>query len=247
MELSRFPSAGEFLGKASLLAVFGAFAALKAMVIRSQLVSWELGQSIEKYVELAAQGAALVFLILLLGLILVRFRPTKTAEGWEPRASALIGTFLSLALVGLPMANFAPALRIFAIWLVLAGSLLSIYVLAWLGRSFSVIAQARQLVTGGPYAIVRHPLYVCEEIAIIGMVLLCLSPLAISIAAVQWMFQLRRMTNEERVLRASFPEYSDYAALTPKIIPRHFRQGRKVTSNPLQTADAGARRDLSCR
>ena len=54
----------------------------------------------------------------------------------------------------------------------------------------------------------------------IGMVLLCLSPLAILIAAVKCVFQLRRMTHEERVLREAFPEYSDYAALTPKIIPR---------------------------
>jgi protein-S-isoprenylcysteine O-methyltransferase Ste14 len=231
MEFPRAAIVAEVLGKASLLVVFSLLATFKAMAIRSQLSSWELGQSVDKHVTLAAQIAALAFLILLLGLILVRFRPKDTAEGWEPRVSALIGTFLSLALVALPIADFGPALRVVAIWLVLAGWLLSIYVLAWLGRSFSVLAQARRLVTGGPYAVVRHPLYVCEGIAMIGMVMLCLSPLAILVAAVQWMFQLRRMTNEERVLRASFPEYSDYAAMTPKIIPRHFRRWKKEKSS----------------
>jgi len=208
------------LGKACLLVIFGAFATLKAMAIKSQFESWELGQSLEKHIELAAQIAALVFLALLLGLTLLRFRPKQTAEGWEPRVSAWIGTFLAVSLVALPMADLGPVLRVVAIGLVLAGSLLSIYVLACLGRSFSIMAQARRLVTRGPYGIVRHPLYVCEAIAMTGVVLLCLSPLAILIATVQWMFQLRRMTNEERVLRASFPEYSDYAALTPKIVPR---------------------------
>ena len=70
----------------------------------------------------------------------------------------------------------------------------------------------------------------------IGMVLLCLSPLAILIAAVQWVFQLRRMTHEERVLREAFPEYSDYAALIPKIIPRQFSRWKKEGSNRFQTA-----------
>ena len=90
--------------------------------------------------------------------------------------------------------------------------------------------------TRGPYAIVRHPLYVTEEIAMIGMVLLCLSPAAIVIAGVQWLFQLRRMTHEERVLSEVFPEYSDYAASTARIIPRQFLWWKKESPNHFQTA-----------
>jgi protein-S-isoprenylcysteine O-methyltransferase Ste14 len=234
-ESLRIASAGEVLGKASMLAAFGVFATFKAMAVKSRLMSWEPGHGIENHIELAAQVASLVFLVLLLSLTLLRFKPKETAEGLEPRVSALIGTFLSLSLMALPMPDFGPVLRVTAIGLVLAGWLLSVYVLAWLGRSFSIMAQARRLVVRGPYAVVRHPLYVSEEIAMIGMVLLCLSPLAILIAAVQWTFQLRRMTHEERVLRESFPEYSDYAALTPKIIPQFWRW-KKEGSNRFQTA-----------
>jgi protein-S-isoprenylcysteine O-methyltransferase Ste14 len=238
MKSLRNADVGEVLGKASLLAIFGVFATFKTIAVGSRLMSWEPSQGIENHIELAAQVAALVFVVLLLGLTSLRFKPkeTETAEGSKPRVCALVGTFLSLSLVALPMPDLGPVLRILAICLVLAGWLLSIYVLAWLGRSFSIMAQARRLVTKGPYAVVRHPLYVSEEIAMIGMVLLCLSPLAILIAAVQWVFQLRRMTHEERVLREAFPEYSSYATLTPKIIPRQFLRWKKEDPNRFQIA-----------
>ena len=109
-----------------------------------------------------------------------------------------------------------------ALVLILVGWISSVYVLLWLGRAFSIMAQARRLVLTGPYAIVRHPLYLCEEAAVLGIALTHLSIEAVLIVFVQWLFQLRRMTNEEKVLRAAFPEYDDYAKRTPKVIPRPF-------------------------
>jgi protein-S-isoprenylcysteine O-methyltransferase Ste14 len=82
------------------------------------------------------------------------------------------------------------------------------------------MAEARRLVTKGPYAIVRHPLYICEEIAILGVLIPVISPLAVLIVLVHALLQLRRMLNEEKVLRATFSEYEDYAARTPRLIPR---------------------------
>jgi len=216
----------EFLGKAGLIAVFGVFAASKLMAVASSWVSWEPTADLDRHLDLAVQLVGLAFIFLLLGTTLLRFRPSRTAEGWEPRISALIGTFLALSLAVLPPADLGSAWRIAAILLVLLGTLLSIYVLAWLGRSFSIVPQSRRLVTKGPYAIVRHPLYVCEEIATIGIALVCISPLAVLILIVQWLFQLRRMTNEERVLRSSFAEYAAYAAQTPRVVPVLFRQRR---------------------
>jgi protein-S-isoprenylcysteine O-methyltransferase Ste14 len=236
MQLSGLDAAGEFLGKAAVLAVFGTLATLKGLAIKSQLASLGPDGDAERYVDLAADVAAFAFLVLLLGLSLLRFKPKGTAEGWEPRVSALIGAFLSLSLVALPLADLGSVMRVIAIILVLAGWILSTSVLTWLGRSFSITAQARRLVTTGPYAVVRHPLYVCEEIAMIGMVLLCLSPWAVAIAVVQWMFQLRRITNEERVLRATFPEYAAYAAKTPKIIPFLFPWRRPEPADRILTA-----------
>ena len=82
------------------------------------------------------------------------------------------------------------------------------------------MAQARRLVITGPNAIIRHTLYLCKEIAVLGIALTHLSIGALLIVVVQWLFQLRRMTNEEKVLRAVFSDYDAYAKHTPKVIPR---------------------------
>jgi protein-S-isoprenylcysteine O-methyltransferase Ste14 len=58
-----------------------------------------------------------------------------------------------------------------------------------------------------------------EELMVLGTVLLVLSPAAILIAAIHWLFQLRRMINEEKVLRAVYADYNSYAAKTPRVIP----------------------------
>jgi hypothetical protein len=78
---------------------------------------------------------------------------------------------------------------------------------------------ALRLVTEGPYRVVRHPLYVCEGIATVGVMLQVISPLAVLIVIGAWMVQYRRMINEEKILSAAFPEYRAYAARTPLVIP----------------------------
>jgi hypothetical protein len=110
-ESLRNTSVGEVLGKASLLAVFGVFATFKAIAVKSQFMSLEPTQGIESHIELAAQIASLVFLVLLLSLTLLRFKPGETAKGSEPRISALIGTFLSFSLVALPKPDLGPRLE----------------------------------------------------------------------------------------------------------------------------------------
>jgi protein-S-isoprenylcysteine O-methyltransferase Ste14 len=92
-------------------------------------------------------------------------------------------------------------------------------VLIWLGRSFSVMAEARQLVTAGPYRFVRHPLYLAEMISAIGIFIAFASPWTAAVLLVQIGSQIRRMQNEERVLGTAFPDYAGYMARTRRLIP----------------------------
>ena len=103
--------------------------------------------------------------------------------------------------------------------LILGGMTFAIYGLLWLGRSISIMSEARKLVIGGPYAIVRHPLYLGEQLAVIGVALQYMSPVALALLALQFSFQIYRMGFEEQVLSDTFPEYADYKARTARLIP----------------------------
>src|SRR6185437_15643215 len=98
--------------------------------------------------------------------------------------------------------------------MVLGGMAFACYSLLWLGRSFSLMAEARRLVTGGPYGIVRHPLYIGEQVAILGAAIPVMSPAALVLLALQVGCQLYRMDREEEVLAQAFPEYEAYKAHT---------------------------------
>ena len=218
----------ELVSKAALIVLFASGGTHKVLAIASLLHDWSTVEPIKRWTYLAAHASALAFMSLLVLTTLVRYRPVRSSDGIEPRLSALAGTFLGLALGLLLPADVPPAITLIAVSLSAVGGILSAYVLLSLGRSFSIMPQARKLVTTGPYAIVRHPLYCSEELMALGVMLLFFSPLAVLIAAVHWAFQLRRTANEEKVLRAEFPEYAAYAERTPRVIPRFVRVSRSA-------------------
>ena len=170
-------------------------------------------------VNIAMQLAVIAFFLTLAGMVVVRARPTGKARGFEPRVSALFGTFLIPVVALFPRCELRLAAGLVSTLLLLAGSSLAVYVLTHLGRSFSVMPEARGLVTSGLYRHVRHPLYLAEMIASTGTVLQFLSVWTGLIMAVQVAFQLRRMRNEEVVLASIFPDYAAYQKRTARIIP----------------------------
>ena len=171
------------------------------------------------FIHIAMRLSTIAFLVLLVAAVILRTRPSAKASGLEPRISALIGTFLITAIVLFPRRELSPAAGIVSTLLILTGNALAVYVLMQLGRSFSVMAEARRLVTTGVYRIVRHPLYLAEELAVFGMVMQFLSFWTALLLAVQIAFQLRRMRNEETILGETFPEYGAYKTKTARLIP----------------------------
>ena len=170
-------------------------------------------------INIAMRLSGIAFLILIATSVLLRGRPAGKARGIEPRISALVGTFLITAIVLFPRRELSPVAGIVSTLLILSGNALAVYVLMQLGRSFSVMAEARRLVSSGVYRMVRHPLYLAEELAVIGMVMQFLSFWTALLLAVQIAFQLRRMRNEEVILGEIFPEYVAYKARTARLIP----------------------------
>jgi protein-S-isoprenylcysteine O-methyltransferase Ste14 len=133
---------------------------------------------------------------------------------------ALLGSFLFLLLVPfLPRHELSPTLDLLSILLMLSGSILATAVLLYLGRSFSILPEARRLVVTGPYRFVRHPLYATEMICMLGLVIQFALWPAVIVFLIQCMFQLERMRIEEQLLNRTFPEYEIYASNTARLIP----------------------------
>lgn len=158
------------------------------------------------------------YVTLVIALIFARRMPVARAN-FLPRAVAFTSATLYLARIPLPHANLSADLDAVATGFTVIGTIAALIVLLWLRRSFSILPEARGLVTQGPYRIVRHPLYVTEEIANIGVMLQFMQPWSLLIEIANVGMLLWRMSFEERVLSRAFPDYAAYAARTPRLIP----------------------------
>ena len=176
--------------------------------------------SLSLVTEALSIAAVAAFTMLMAWLFVVRYRPVRKSRGFWPRFSALVGGFLNFTLLLLPRSADLPiAAKFLSSALVISGNVLAVAILVQLGRSFSIMPEARRLVTSGAYGVVRHPLYLAELVATIGVVIQFLSPWAVAIVVIQFAFQVARMHNEERVLASSFPEYDCYRDRTARLIP----------------------------
>jgi protein-S-isoprenylcysteine O-methyltransferase Ste14 len=119
----------------------------------------------------------------------------------------------------LPARELSVPLHVASTLLIVGGIVFALYAVLELGRSLSMLPEARRLVTNGPYSVIRHPLYLGEAVALVGVTLQYLSPWALALLALQCIFQLERMKNEELVLSGAFPDYRDYAARTARLVP----------------------------
>jgi protein-S-isoprenylcysteine O-methyltransferase Ste14 len=113
-------------------------------------------------------------------------------------------------------------LTVVSLCLVAGGILFVCWVLkvnSYAGRTIEVEA-GQKVISTGPYAWVRHPMYLGS------LVFLALTPLALGswlalpAFALMVPFFALRLLNEEKVLRAQLPGYSDYCRKTPfRLIP----------------------------
>jgi protein-S-isoprenylcysteine O-methyltransferase Ste14 len=158
------------------------------------------------------------FYILLALLIMTRSPAKAQVDGLLPKILAFAGTYLpwTITLFGKTdqaLPNLASTVC------VLIGSIMMLVTIRHLGRSFSLVAQARSVVQTGPYRWIRHPLYFSEEIAILGVILRYLTPITVAILILHIGIQVCRILYEEDLLRRNCPEYSMYEASRWRMIP----------------------------
>jgi len=150
----------------------------------------------------------------------VRLRPVSKFAGAVPCAAAILGGFLMSGLLFLSPRDDLPLyVRVMASFLVIFGNVFAAIIIMRLGKSFSILPEGRRLVTKGPYAVIRHPLYLAEAVVALGVVINFLSPWALLLVISQLGLQVVRIHYEEKVLKETFPEYEEYTKKTWRLIP----------------------------
>ncbi|MFH1603766.1 MAG: isoprenylcysteine carboxylmethyltransferase family protein [Pseudomonadota bacterium] len=177
------------------------------------------GGDVPFLLALASRSAILIFLAVCIGFHVSRYRPIGKYATPYPKMVALVGMLLWLLLLLTPKAAHAVQWDSLSTLLILAGAIASALVVFELGRSLSVMPEARKLVTSGLYRRIRHPLYLAEAIVVLGIFLQFRSWQGLIILVVHFYFQIRRMDYEEGILGKSFPEYAEYKERTSRLIP----------------------------
>ena len=210
----------DLLAATPLIAWYGFVLTMQLPPLADQITSFDPATADASVVAgLASKLATQIFVLVLALLMVLRRQPLGKASGFYPRFAAVAGTFLSIAIVLLPARELSVPLHIASTLLILSGVVFALYAVLELGRSLSMLPEARRLVTNGPYSMIRHPLYLGEAVALAGVTLQYFSPWALALLALQCIFQLERMKNEEIVLTRAFPDYRDYAARTARLVP----------------------------
>ena len=92
-----------------------------------------------------------------------------------------------------------------------------------LGRSFGLLPADRGVVTSGPYALVRHPIYLGYLMSHIGFLSANFCARNVVVLGGLYALQIIRMVLEERVLRGASAEYRAYSqAVRWRFVPGLF-------------------------
>jgi protein-S-isoprenylcysteine O-methyltransferase Ste14 len=169
--------------------------------------------------SIVSKMCSMVFFALLVLMFAVRRLPLHHPIELYPRFVAGAGTFLGFGIVMLAPQELSYGLYLVSLFSIIGGTVFAIWATLRLARSISIMPEARGLVVSGPYAFVRHPLYLGEFVVLFGIALQHLMPWSLLLLGVQTVFQFERMKNEERVLARSFPNYVSYMARTARLLP----------------------------
>jgi protein-S-isoprenylcysteine O-methyltransferase Ste14 len=170
-------------------------------------------------VALVGASLSLTVYLLVVGAYLLRTREAATDTSGPARFVAIAATFSPFLMPLWPARQASTRLEVLASALLLVGLVGCVWSLRHLWRSFSVIPQARTLVSSGPYRFVRHPLYTTEIVANLGMAVHYGRPFHWVVLVLLVAGQVYRARREERLLVAHVPGYLSYRNRTSSLVP----------------------------
>jgi protein-S-isoprenylcysteine O-methyltransferase Ste14 len=161
---------------------------------------------------------------------------TKTTQRLEPAATRILRVFIFLIAIVLLSTTRIPLpwlylqlwpAGLWPFWLgaavTIAGLLFAVWAREHLGRNWShsvTIKQGHELITTGPYAVVRHPIYTGILTGFLGIAI-AISQVRGFLAFVLVFFALWiKLRIEEKWMRSQFGEtYATYARQTAALVP----------------------------
>ncbi|MDA9435462.1 methyltransferase family protein [Bradyrhizobium sp. CCBAU 51627] len=195
--------------------LFGGMWFLLLAVCVAFKISASLGDPWQSLLSRCCLGS---FYLMLALLIMTRSPATAQAEGWLPRIAAFAGTYLPW-MIGFFGKSGEALPNLASTACVLVGMIMMLVTIRHLGGAFSLVPQARSVVQTGPYRWIKHPLYLAEEVAVLGVVLQFLTPVTAIVFVLHIAIQVCRIIYEEDLLRRTCPEYSGYEASRWRLIP----------------------------
>jgi protein-S-isoprenylcysteine O-methyltransferase Ste14 len=160
-----------------------------------------------------------------------RMRGGPTAEK-EPRQKIImLGASLGfIALLVVPALDRRFGWSVVPVWLVVGGDILTAVGFYLIFRVYRVntftaatiqVTPDQHVVSTGPYAIVRHPMYASASLYVIGTPLALGSYWGLLAAGAMLPFLIWRLLDEERLLARSLSGYTEYQKKVPyRLVPR---------------------------
>ena len=156
---------------------------------------------------------------------------TKTTQRLEPAASRILRVFIFLIAIVLLSTTRIPLpwlylqlwpVGLWPFWLgaavTIAGLVFAVWARELLGKNWSrsvTIKQGHELITTGPYAVVRHPIYTGILIGFIGMAIAISQVRGFIVFVLFFMAFWIKLRMEEQWMRSQFGEaYTTYAHQT---------------------------------
>jgi protein-S-isoprenylcysteine O-methyltransferase Ste14 len=195
-----------------------------ALLVFAELHDLDLGGGSGATGVLRSAGVVLevAFYALVIWCYLRRGPAVATSDSITAHAAAVTATWLLFALPLLQGPAAGQGRQALSDVLVVCGLAWAIWSLRFLGRSMSVLAQARAVIDQGPYRWVRHPLYTGEIVAGLGVALAADSYGAVALWVGLCGLQVYRALREEQVLMQALPAYRSYRERTAALLPGVF-------------------------
>jgi protein-S-isoprenylcysteine O-methyltransferase Ste14 len=168
---------------------------------------------------------AILWVVFLLGWLLSAMT-AKASVGRSHRGARGLTAIFAILLIHFGhfggLSTHSPVLGAIGAVMFVAGLALAVWARVHLGRNWGMPMTQRaepELVTSGPYAVVRHPIYTGLLLAIIGSSI-AINVIGLLLAVVLGANFYYSATVEERDMTAAFPsEYPEYRARTKLMLP----------------------------